>query len=362
MAEASSTKPSGAVDVGGAVRQGEELDIAAVDAWLKAQVPDLRGAPEITQYSGGASNWTYRLKYPDRDLILRRPPAGTKAASAHDMMREYRIQHTLKPVYPTVPTMVAACDDHAVLGCDFYVMERLEGIIPRANLPRDVKLDATQVRRLCTNVLDELIALHKADYKKAGLETLYKGAGFCKRQVGGWDQRYEKVVTWNVPSFRKVRRWLKANCPDDSGACMIHNDWRFDNVVLDPQDPTKVIGVLDWELATVGDPLIDLGSMLAYWIEPNDNLVMRSMRRQPTHLPGMLTREEVVRYYFDKTGFSRDHWAFYEVFGLFRLAGIAQQIYYRYHHKQTDNPAFKNFWIVVHALHWRCLQLMRKAV
>lgn len=353
---------AGAVDVGGTVRQGEELDIAAVDAWLKAQLPDLQSTPEITQYSGGASNWTYRLKYANRDLILRRSPAGTKAASAHDMMREYRIQHALKSVYPTVPTMVAACKDNAVLGCDFYVMERLEGIIPRASLPRDVKLDATQVRKLCTNVLDELIALHKADYQsKPDLVALYKGPGFCQRQVEGWDQRYEKVITWNVPSFRKVRRWLKANCPTDSTACLIHNDWRFDNVVLDPHDPTKVIGVLDWELSTVGDPLIDLGSMLAYWIQPDDNFVMRSMRRQPTHLPGMMTREEVVHYYLDKTGLSGAHWTFYEVFGVFRLAGIAQQIYYRYHHGQTDNSAFKNFWIAVHALHRRCLQLMRKA-
>ena len=349
------------IDQGAKVRSGEELDIRAVDAWLKTQVSDLQGMPEVTQYSGGASNWTYRLQYANRDLILRRPPAGTKAASAHDMMREYRIQHGLKSVYPTVPTMVAACQDPAILGCDFYVMERLEGIIPRANLPREVKLDVGQVRKLCTNVLDELVALHQANYNQVGLASLYKGDGFCRRQVEGWDQRYEKAFTWNVPSYRKVRRWLKDNCPSDSSACMIHNDWRFDNVVLDPHDPTRVIGVLDWELATVGDPLIDLGSMLAYWIQADDNFVMRSMRRQPTHLAGMLTREEVVRYYLDKTGLSGEHWAFYEVFGLFRLAGIAQQIYYRYHHKQTNNPAFKNFWIVVHTLHLRCLKLMRKA-
>lgn len=186
MAEASSTKPSGAVDVGGAVRQGEELDIAAVDAWLKAQVPDLRGAPEITQY------WAARTFRTGISAQVSRPrfdlaPSACRhqGGLADDMMREYRIQHTLKPVYPTVPTMVAACDDHAVLGCDFYVMERLEGIIPRANLPRDVKLDATQVRRLCTNVLDELIALHKADYKKAGLEKRSTRARVF-RQAAGW--------------------------------------------------------------------------------------------------------------------------------------------------------------------------------
>lgn len=249
------------------------------------------------------------------------------------------------------------------MGCDFYVMQRLEGIIPRSNLPKGLKLDEAEVRKLCTNVIDALIELHQVDFEHnpelAALgKAQNKDKSYCERQVIGWDKRYSKAKTPNVPSFFMVRQWLKRNLPADSRTCVIHNDWRFDNVVLDPNNPTTVIGVLDWEMATLGDPLMDLGSALAYWVQADDNKIMKQSRRQPTHLKGMMTRAEVVDYYLDKTGLSADNWTFYEVFGLFRLAGIAQQIYYRYYHKQTDNPAFKNFWIIIHALHARCLKLI----
>ena len=349
------------IDQGTQVRSGEELDVQAVDTWLKAQSPGISGAPKVTQYAGGASNWTYRLQYAEQDLILRRPPSGTKAKSAHDMVREYSVQSKLKPFYSAVPRMVALCTDASVLGCDFYVMERLSGIIPRANLPREIKLDQGQVRTLCLNVLDQLIALHQVDYVKAGLAELGKGNGYCQRQIEGWDKRYEDARTWNVPSFKFVREWLKAHTPADSSTCVIHNDWRFDNVVLSAEQPTQVIGVLDWEMATLGDPLMDLGSMLAYWTQADDNFLMRASRRQPTHLPGMLTRREVVDYYLGKTGIRVSNWTFYEVFGLFRVAGIAQQIYYRYFHKQTTNPAFRNYWIMVHELNRRCRSLIRQS-
>lgn len=349
------------IDTPGDIHPGEELDTAAVDAWLKQQLPDLEGEPEVTQFSGGASNWTYRLKYPDRDLILRRPPAGTKAKSAHDMGREYRVQKALKPHYPVVPEMIGLCTDDAVIGDEFYVMERIEGIIPRSNLPRGLELGEQGVSELCRNVLDKLIALHQVDYRAAGLESLGKGEGYCERQILGWSDRYEKARTWNVPSYKKVREWLKANIPDDIATVVIHNDWRLDNVVLDPDAPTKVIGVLDWEMATLGDPLMDLGNSLAYWVQADDNFLMKATRRQPTHLPGMFRREEVVEYYCDKTGFKPESFAFYEVYGLFRLAVIAQQIYYRYHHKQTRNPAFKNFWILVNYFDWRCRSIIRKS-
>ena len=326
------------IDIGGSVRHGEELDVEKVDAWLRALLPQLsQGLPEVTQYSGGASNWTYRLKYASHDLILRRPPAGTKAKSAHDMVREFTVQDALKPVYPVVAEMIGLCTDPSVIGCDFYVMRRIEGIIPRANLPKELNLSEAQVRQLCTNTLDQLIALH---------------------QVDGWSDRYEKAQTWNVPRYTDIRAWLKQHTPEDSTTCVVHNDWRFDNVVLDANEPSRVIGVLDWEMATLGDPLMEQGNVLAYWIQGDDNGILRKTRRQPTHLKGMLTREEVVAYYQQKTGVTIHHWAFYEVFGLFRVAAILQQIYFRYHHKQTDNPAFKNFWIINWAIWRRCRQLI----
>ena len=351
------------LDKGGDVRDGEALDAKAVSTWLRAQRVDIQGEPSVTQFSGGASNWTYRLQYEgedkSQDLILRRPPKGTKAKSAHDMVREYTVQKALTDAYPYVPKMVALCTDEAVIGADFYVMERMAGIIPRANLPKGVELDAAQTRALCTNVIDALIKLHQVDYTKhPDLVSLGRGAGYCARQVSGWDKRYVKAKTPNVPSFALVRQWLHKHTPADSKTCLIHNDWRFDNVILAANDPTQVIGVLDWEMATLGDPLMDLGSALAYWIEADDNIIMQQSRRQPTHLKGMMTRDEVVTYYLEKTDLKIDNWTFYEVFGLFRLAGIVQQIYYRYYHKQTTNPAFQNFWIIVHVLHAKCLKLI----
>jgi len=341
------------------VRPGEELNIKAVQQWLQQNADVPNELPQVTQFSGGASNWTYCLSYSNLELILRRPPAGTKAKSAHDMNREFQVQSKLKPVFEYVPKMIALCQDENVIGCDFYVMEKLTGIIPRANLPKGLNLSEKDVRLLCTNVLDKLIQLHQVDYKAAGLAALGKGDGYTRRQIEGWTARYAKAKTWNVPSYQKVSDWLNERIPKDVATCMIHNDYRFDNVVLSANRPTEVIGILDWELSTLGDPLMELGSSLAYWIEEKDNFVMKSSRRQPTNLKGMFNREEVVEYYLDKTGFKPENWAFYEVYGLFRLAGILQQIYYRYHHKQTNNPAFKHFWILGNVLNWRCLKVMK---
>lgn len=340
------------------VRSGEELPIEKIDAWLKQHISGLSGSAEVTQYTGGASNWTYRLKYPSHDLVLRCPPKGTKAASAHDMSREYNIQKALMPYYP-VPEMLAFCNDQSVMGADFYVMRHVKGIIPRANLPRGLELSQEQTRQLCINVIDALIQLHKIDIEKTGLNKFGKGTGYVQRQIEGWSGRYVKARTWNVPRFMLVMDWLKNNMPAEERQCIIHGDFRFDNVILSPDDPMKIIGVLDWEMATIGDPLMDLGNSLAYWVQADDDFLNKKLRRQPTHLPGMMTRNEVIEYYCGKMDFNPGNFTFYQVYGLFRLAVIAQQIYYRYFHKQTRNPAFKNFWIMVHYLNWRCRKLIK---
>lgn len=343
------------IDGAGKVRDEDAFDVAAAAAWLG------RDIHEVRQFSGGASNLTYLLKTDGKDLILRRPPAGTKARGAHDMGREFRIQSALAPVFPYVAPMVAFCDDDAVIGSDFYVMERVPGHIPRKEL--GLELPPDQVRALCLNVLDLLVALHAVDPAAAGLDSLGKGEGYVARQVGGWSARFGKAKTWNVPSYKKVMRWLDEHQPADRGTCLIHNDFRFDNVVLDADDPTRPVALLDWEMATLGDPLMDLGGAMAYWVQADDVRWFQMFRRQPTHIPGMLTRREVVDHYLEKSGLelTDEEWAFYEVFGLFRLAVILQQIYYRYHHKQTSNPAFKNFWIASHVLHRRCLTIIRNA-
>lgn len=336
------------------VRAEDTFDVAAVATWLTATA-GIDGLPQVHQFSGGASNLTYLLRYPDRDLVLRRPPAGAKPSSGHDMAREYRIQSLLAPVYPYVPTMVGLCTDRSVLGSDFYVMERVAGTVLRGNASEAGAFSAEQTRALCLRIVDLLVELHGVDPDAAGVRELGRGSGYVARQVAGWTSRYAKARTDNVPDFARVTGWLEAHRPDDVAHTVIHGDFRLDNIVLNGTDP---VAVLDWELATVGDPLMDLGSALAYWVQADDDPMMLLTKRQPSDLPGMLTRREIVDHYCTKTGFSDENWGFYEVFGLFRLAVIAQQIYYRFHHGQTTNPAFKDFWVVVGYLDQRCNDLI----
>lgn len=340
------------------VREEDSFDTGVVHTWLSSRVDGLSAVPEVRQFPGGASNLTYLLRYPDRELILRRPPVGRKAASAHDMKREYRVQKQLRPVYPYVPNVLALCEDHDVLGSDFYVMERIPGIILRRDLPDGVTLDPSRARSLAFNTIDRLIELHQVDPEAAGLADLGKGAGYVERQVRGWTERFLAARTENVPEFTEVMDWLAANRPDDVRICVIHNDYRFDNMILDGPETLNVVGILDWEMATLGDALMDLAGVIAYWVQADDDEVAQRSRKQPTHLPGMPTRLEVVDYYCERMGLSAGNWTFYEVFGLFRLAVIMQQIYYRFHHGQTHNPAFKDIWMYAGYLEWRCRQAM----
>jgi aminoglycoside phosphotransferase (APT) family kinase protein len=348
-----------------AVREEDAFEVEAVDTWLRGHAPaqaataQLSGLPTVRQFRGGASNLTYQLSYPERDLILRRPPPGTKAASAHDMAREFRIQERLAQAYPYVPKMVALCQEEAVIGGDFYVMERIAGTILRARIPPELGLNVRATRELCESAIDRLVELHQVDPLQTGLADIGKGEGYVRRQVEGWSERFRAAHTWNVPSFERVMRWLGERQPQDSASRVVHNDFRFDNLVLDPEDPQRIVGVLDWELATVGDPLMDLGGALAYWVQADDDRLMRTLRRQPTDAPGMLTRREVVERYCERTGLQVEDWVFYEVFGLFRLATIIQQIYRRYHLRETRNRAFRHFWLAVRYLDRRCLGIIR---
>jgi len=345
------------------IRSGESIDKDAVDQYLKAHIEGLTGEPEIKQFPGGASNLTYMVSYSDRDVILRRPPFGTIAKSAHDMLREARVIDSLKTAYPYVPEILAIhseAEHTSVIGCDFYVMERLKGIIPRQDLPKGLTLNETETRTLCTNVIDKLIELHSIEPEDAGLSSLGKGEGYVARQIKGWSDRYRKAVTPDASGFKEVMQWLDQNQPEDIANRVIHNDFRFDNVVLDPDNPFNVVGVLDWEMATLGDPLMDLGNSLAYWVEAQDDPQMQFMRRQPTHLKGMLTRQEVINYYLEKTGFKVDSFDFYEIYGLFRLAVIIQQIYYRFYHGQTQDKRFASFLHAANYLEQRCMKLISK--
>ena len=327
------------------VREEDAFNIPAVHAWLKVILPDLSKEPEVLQFRSGASNLTYLLKYPDRELVLRRPPVGTKAVTAHDMKREFLIQSRLKPIYPLVPTVYGLCEDHSILGSDFYVMERIQGLILRRDIPESVT--TSDIKWIGESLINGLLSLHQVD--SSILPEFNKGAGYVCRQVEGWAKRYRNALTDDVPDGESVMQWLEKNQPDDVASCVIHGDWRIDNSVFDLSSK-RMVGVLDWELATVGDPLMDLGSAMAYWVNRGDEPAFAALRRQPSHLEGMPTRAEFIGKYLQDSGLRCDNFTFYEVFGLFRLSVIIQQIWARYSAGQTTNPAFAGFGMGVNTL------------
>ena len=336
----------------------ELLNLPVLDRWLKSRITGLEGDPQVRQFGGGASNLTFALSYANRTLIVRRPPPGRKAAGAHDMAREYRVLAALKPHFDRVPQVFACCEDEAVMGAPFFVMERLDGVILRGDLPPGMTLDPMQAGALCEAMVATWAALHAVDLTASGLTALDRGDGYVKRQVSGWTRRYRDARTPDAGDFEAVMAWLDERQPDDQPHCLIHNDYRLDNLVLDRHDPTRIVGVLDWELATVGDPLMDVGAAMAYWIQADDEPGFHLIRRQPSHLAGMYSREQIVERYGARSGRTIRDFRFYEVYGLFRLAGIAQQIYYRHYHGQFQDDRFAGFIEAVNYLEQRCLRII----
>lgn len=338
------------------VRDEDAFDVSAMDTWLRTQIADLpNGMPTVQQFTKGASNLTYLLEYPGRRLVLRRPPAGTKAKSAHDMGREVHVLRHIRDQFWQVPEVYAFCTDPAIIGSDFYVMEHLDGLVLRPDTAGSIGTPfATSIGQA---YIDRWVALHQVDVDRAGLADWGKGPGYVRRQVDGWSDRYRRARTDDVQDAEAVMTWLASNQPPDVGACVIHGDWRLDNMVFSRPEAgssvASVIGVLDWEMATIGDPLMDVGAAMAYWIDADDADVdpaFSSLKRQPSDLPGMPTRHEIVRNYCNQMGFTDVDWRFYEVYGLFRLAVILQQIWARYRAGETTNPAFAQFGAAVNVL------------
>ena len=326
------------------VRDGEELDAKLIDSYLKDHIDGLKGAAKIRQFPSGHSNLTYMIAYDNRELVLRRPPTGTKPKSGHSMVREYSVMKALKPLYPSVPEVLLYADESGPLGAEFYVMERVKGDLIHKEIPKNWGFDAADGRRLCEAFWDKLIDLHEVDYKAAGLDDFGKPEGYVERQIKGWNARFERAHTPDVDDFKDVRQWLGDNCPKDSGeVSVLHGDFRLDNVILDEGDHFNILAVLDWEISALGDPLMDLGNTLAYWTEATDPEPMRLMSMQPSMSDGMMTRAEVVEYYSAKRGIKVPNINFYMAYGTFRLTVILQQIYYRFYHGQTKNPAFSQF-------------------
>lgn len=332
------------------VRDGEALNMEVVDPLLKAAIKGLSGTAKVTQFPSGASNLTYALDYPDRSLVLRRPPFGPRPKSGHDMFREYRIMRDLKPVFDAVPPVLYYTDDESHIGAEFYVMERVDGHILH-KIPKDWGWGEIENRKLCEAFFTILCDLHTLDVDAAGLSDFGKPQGYVERQILGWNRRWNRVLTDDVPHYEDIQAWLEDNMPADSGKVgVLHGDYRIDNCILDPIDPTKISALIDWEISALGDPLMDLGNTLAYWIQADDPPHMQLTVRQPSNIPGMMTRQEVIEFYAERTGYDVSNMSYYYVYGIWRLCVIIQQIYYRYVVGATQDARFKDYGQLVIAL------------
>ena len=334
-------------------RRGEELPLERLREYLRGRLPDGEGTLEILQFPGGHSNLTYCLRAGEREFVLRRPPVGPVAPTAHDMTREYRVLKALQGYFPPAPEPYLLCEDTDIIGVPFYVMERRRGIIIRREIPDEIKAmgEPSEIhRRISEALIDTLVQLHGVNYEKAGLGDLGKPEGFVTRQVKGWAGRWERAKTREIPDIDHLAKTLAERIPPSPPPTIVHNDFKLDNVMIDPADPARIIAVLDWEMCTTGDPLIDLGLVLAYWPRPDDPMARQVAISSVTTHAGFFTREEVLARYVAQTGRDITHIGFYETFALFKLCVVLEQIYVRYVRGQTGDERFAAFEVAVPAL------------
>ncbi|HEY0320314.1 MAG TPA: phosphotransferase family protein [Pyrinomonadaceae bacterium] len=329
------------------VRESEQLDWDALARFVRERLSAVLGeefnsaAPlTVEQFPGGHSNLTYLLRFGTQEFVMRRPPFGPVPPRAHDMAREYRILEAVHPVYKLAPRPFMLCEDAEVIGSTFYVMERRRGLVVRNEEPPELADQPRERRRASIALVDALASLHCVDIQKHGLATLGKPAGFVERQVRGWSERWHGSQTSELPLMDALAAWLIERLPQNpSRPTLVHGDFKLDNVMLDAQDVGRLVGVFDWEMSAVGDPLIDLGILLAYWVHVSTTEKPDAVS-SVTHREGWFTRGEVLERYGARTGLSLSNITFYEVFAVFKLAVVLQQIFYRYHRGQTDDPRF----------------------
>ncbi|WCK52792.1 phosphotransferase family protein [Aneurinibacillus sp. Ricciae_BoGa-3] len=324
-----------------AVRTGEELDATSVEFFVKQHIPEAgNGQLEIEQFSAGKSNLTYLLRCGNWEGVLRRPPFGPVAPKAHDMERECRILQKIHPVFPLAPRPYIFTDDASIIGAPFYIMERRKGIVLDSSFPPGFDNLVDTLRDISYAVVDTLVDLHAINYKEAGLEDIGRPDGFMQRQVQGWIQRYEKAKTEDVPQVETLQKWLMQRLPQSQGTTIVHNDFKLNNMMLAEEDPVKVAGVFDWEMSTIGDPLLDVGVALSYWSGKEDPPALRNGFKSVTEYPGFITKGEFIERYAEKSGRDLSEIRYYQIFAYFKLAVICQQIYYRWKKGQTQDERF----------------------
>ena len=328
----------------GEVRDEEQLDWNKLAEYLRDKVPGADQPMSVKQFRGGHSNLTYLLRFGDREWVMRRPPFGPLPPSAHDMGREYRVLSRLWQAYPAAPRAILLCEDPSIIGAPFFVMERRRGtlIANRQPLPAKLGKDPVTFRRLSEGFIDSLAALHSVDYQKIGLGDLGKPEGFLARQISGWMGRWQRAKTREVPLMEKLGAWFAENLPQSQPPVLIHNDFYLHNVMLAPDDPGEVAGVFDWEMSTIGDPLVDLGVTLGYWRDRTDppELLALSQGAAHTLAPGFLSRREMADRYAADTGRDLSALDFYVAWAHWKNATVVEQIYVRYVRGQTSDPRF----------------------
>jgi len=321
------------------IRSDEDFDHAHLSEYLKSKLEVSDAPMEVLQFPGGHSNLTYLVRFGDREYVVRRPPLGPVAPTAHDMGREFKVLSKLNPVFPQAPHAYALCEDPSIIGAPFIVMERRKGIVLRSFWPEELGEEPQLRRRISESLIDTLAALHTLDYTAIGLGDFGKPEGFVERQVKGWAGRWEKAKTREMPVLDQLVAWFIEKLPKAPTASLIHNDFKLDNVMLDPNDPGRITSIFDWEMAALGDPLADLGTTLAYWahvhLPGNDG-----RRLMPTLMPGFYSREELLARYAEKTGFDVSKIVYYEAFALFKNAVVLEQIYVRFVRGQTKDQRF----------------------
>ncbi len=329
-------------------REGEELDVGVVEEYLRGKLPGSEGPLAIEQFAGGHANLTYCLRYGETEYVLRRPPLGPVAPKSHDMAREFKVLSVLYKAFPPAPRAFLLCEDESVIGAPFFVMERRRGTVVRGVIPPEFGggADPEKNRALSAVCIDALVELHAVDYEAVGLADLGKPEGYMERQIDGWAGRFERAKVREIAVADKLVDWMKENMPPPPAPTILHNDWRLDNMMLDPADPSKVAGVFDWDMSTLGDPLSDLGTLFSLWIEPKEAAMVGNLSggvNMPTHAPGFMGRREAAERYAEGSGRDISHIVFYYVFGLYKIAVVLEQIYSRYHAGQTKDERFKNF-------------------
>lgn len=343
------------------IRPDETVDVQGLDAYCRPRLPAARGALTVEQFPGGHSNLTYLLHYDDAEYVLRRPPLGPVAPKAHDMGREFRVLSALWPVFPAAPRPYFHCEQASIIGAPFYVMERRRGLVIRREEPPAFAADPLHRRRASEALVDVMIDLHAVDWRRIGLGDLGRPDGFVARQVAGWAERWERARDREIGAITDVARWLAERVPTPTDATLVHGDLKLDNVMLDPADPGRIVAVLDWEMCTTGDPLVDLGLLLCYWAERGDPYARQQSIIQLTSLPGYLTRGEIVERYAKRTGRDVSKVTYYEVFALYKVAVVVQQIYIRYRRGQTQDERFAAFGPRVEALAQAALDLAEQS-